>query len=575
MPDSARIVPDTAEFASRISRRLQFIYKSNFSESMVNRILAMAAKRYPQRLHWNEQEIILITYGDSLVALDEYPLQTLYEFMNAYLNGVISCVHILPFFPSTSDDGFAVSDYYQVNPILGTWNNVDAIHRNFNLMGDLVINHVSSEHPWFIQFLNNELPGMEYFITARKTGDYSKVVRPRSTPLFTEFDTSAGKQPVWTTFSSDQVDLNFNNPEVLLEIIKLMIFYISKGIRLIRLDAIAYLWKSNGTTCLHLSETHEIVKLLRDIAEFVCPGAIILTETNVPNKENWSYFGHSDEAHMVYQFSLPPLLLHAFFSGNASVLTTWASQIPMVNSGQTFLNYTASHDGIGVRPLEGLLSEAEIARLIEGMVEFGGLVSMKSNSDGTLSPYEINITYFEAMKGTIKGIDHLNMERFLGSQAIMLALKGVPAIYIHSLLATPNDHEGVKVTERARSINRQKLDYHQTITQIEKDTVVRRVYEAVKKMISVRRSHSAFHPDSGQEILQKDDRIFGFVRSSMEGEQIVCLSNVSDERVEVSLSDYSIKNGYDLLSDSFSEADRIVLEACQTMWVLTRTSETN
>jgi len=120
--------------------------------------------------------------------------------------------------------------------------------------------------------------------------------------------------------------------------------------RIARLDAVAFLWKELGTNCLHLPETHELVKLFRDVCEIVAPRAIILTETNVPHAENVSYFGQGDEAHMVYQFSLPPLLLHAFITGNGQYLTHWASGLEPPPAGCTFFNFTASHDGVGVRP---------------------------------------------------------------------------------------------------------------------------------------------------------------------------------------------------------------------------------
>jgi sucrose phosphorylase len=357
------------EFAGKLARRLQIIYKSEFSEGIVNRILAITNKHFPERPFWNEKDIVLITYGNSIQGRGEKPLRTLRRFVNDRLSGAISCIHILPFFPFTSDDGFAVSDFMDVNPSLGNWEDLLAFTTDIDLMADLVINHVSSEHLWFKNYLQNQSPGKDYFIEWQSEADYGLIVRPRNTPLFTSVETVNGPRNVWTTFSADQIDLNFSNPEVLLEMIRTMVFYITKGIRIIRLDAIAFLWKKTGTSSLHLPETHEIVKLLREIATFICPGTLILTETNVPKKENWSYFGENDEAHMVYQFSLPPLLLHALFSGDAKYLTNWADEIPAVGINQTFLNYTASHDGIGIKPLEGLLPAKEIDRLIESMVD--------------------------------------------------------------------------------------------------------------------------------------------------------------------------------------------------------------
>ncbi|MBN1790576.1 MAG: hypothetical protein JW830_08780, partial [Bacteroidales bacterium] len=294
--------PDMAAFAGRIARHLKIIYKDNFSEGLVNRILGMARVQYDTRSGWDEKDVILITYGNSIYKSEEAPLHTLHRFLSKRLAGTISCVHILPFFPFTSDDGFSVTDYMQVNPSLGTWENITGLNSDFNVMSDLVINHVSVSHSWFKNYISDTIPGKGYFIEKDPGADYSRVVRPRSTSLFTCFDTPGGQRQVWTTFSADQADLNFSNPDVMIEMIRILLFYISKGIRIIRLDAIAFLWKSGGTTCLHLPETHQTVKMLRDLVDFVSPGSVILTETNVPNLENWSYFGDGDEAHMVYQF---------------------------------------------------------------------------------------------------------------------------------------------------------------------------------------------------------------------------------------------------------------------------------
>jgi sucrose phosphorylase len=563
-------VPDFAEFATALARHLQLIYKSAFSEGLVNRILAITNKRFAKRPVWSEKDVILITYGNSLYAPDEKPLQTLYRFLHDRLAGTISCVHILPFFPSTSDDGFAVSDFMKVDPSLGSWEDITAFTPEFSIMSDLVINHISSGHPWFKNYLQNRDAGKDYFIEAEPGADYSQVARPRSTPLFTRVETVCGMRNVWTTFSEDQVDLNFSNPEVLIEMVRILVFYISRGIRIIRLDAIAFLWKQAGTNCLHLPETHEIVKLLRDIASFVGPGTVILTETNVPNKENWSYFGDDNEAHMVYQFGLPPLLLHALFSGNANYLTDWATEIPSTVANQTFLNFAASHDGIGIRPLENILPQAEINMLIKGMTDFGGLISRKTNTDGSLSPYEINITYLDAMKGDKKGADNLQESRFLCSQTIMMSLQGIPAFYIHSLIGAANDYNGIKSTGRARSINRRRYCEDELNNKLSSDTIHRRLFNELVRIIGIRKHCSAFHPGSAQKILSLGDTLFAFTRHNhVTGEKIYCISNVTGRPVEIKFLLPEKKKGYDLiLGDQFDAPDPILLSACQTRWIV-------
>ena len=520
------------KLANKIAAHIQKIYKEEFSEGVVNEIYKILTDYSPVETCrdslWSSKDIVLIAYGDSVLSQGKTPLKALHGFLNEYLGRTITCVHILPFFPFSSDDGFSVMDYVNVNPDLGDWQDIGAIARDYEVMADLVINHVSKRHQWFANYLQNTEPGKNYFISVDPHTDLSSVVRPRSTPVLTGFTSADGIKHVWTTFSEDQVDLNFSNPVVLIEIIKILLFYIKQGIRIIRLDAIAFLWKKPGTTCLHLPETHEIVKLLRTIGTSLDPGFIVLTETNVPNRENLSYFGAGDEAHMVYQFSLPPLLLYTLYSGNARYLLSWLSSLPEPGGNCTFLNFTASHDGIGVRPLEGLIPVHEVNSMLESMQQSGGRLSLKRNPDGSESVYEINITYFDALKGTSHGFDNRQADRFLCSQIIMLGLKGIPAFYIHSLLATPNDYEGMERTGRSRSINRKKYTDEEIRSLLNQDTFNNFIFRELKSITDTRKTQSAFHPDSHLDILTADSCFVAFTRDNPDtGEKIHCISNIS------------------------------------------------
>lgn len=521
---------------------------------------------------WSEKDVILITYGNSIQAADETPLDTLATFLRERLTGVVNSVHILPFFPYSSDDGFSVIDYYQVNPDWGDWGDVAKVAQNFDLMIDLVINHCSRENLWFVDYIGNHQPYCDYFIEVDPEIDVSMVTRPRNTPLLTPVHTHRGVRHVWATFSEDQVDLNFANPDVLLEFIRIYIFYIEQGARFIRLDAVAFLWKQLGTNCLHLKQTHEAVKLLRDVVNFVAPEVVMITETNVPVKENLSYFGQSDEAHMVYQFGLPPLVLHALNRGNASFLTDWADGIPPLPEGCSYLNFTASHDGIGVRPVEGILPEREVQDLIDSMHRFGGFVSMKANSDGTESPYEINITLFDACMGTRRGVDHHQVPRFLCSQAIMLAMQGIPAVYIHSLTASANDLDHVEQTGRTRSINRRIWDKSE-LEYLLGNSVTHQaeVFTALTRMIRTRRDQPAFNPDARQDVIKINTDLFILKRTSVEGDQrIYAISNVTERILRLPLASLGfLENGLkDLLAQEPTSIDEeLVLYPYQTVWL--------
>jgi sucrose phosphorylase len=408
---------------------------------------------------WDQNDMLMITYGDSIRTPHEAPLKTLHRFLQKKLKGAINGVHILPFTPYSSDDGFSVIDYTTVNPDLGDWSDLEAIGQDFTLMADLVLNHCSIKSPWFLNFLSGKSPGKNYFIEASAGDDVSKVVRPRAHPLLTAFETSEGQKHLWCTFSEDQIDLNFRNSEVLCEFIDIIRQYIEHGIRFFRLDAVAYLWKEPGTNCVHLPETHEVIKLLRLIIENLCADAVIITETNVPNRENLSYFGNDNEAHLIYNFSLPPLLLNTMLTGNCKHLMTWMMSMPPARIGRAYLNFIASHDGIGLRPTEGLLSEQELDQLLDTVVSFGGTISHRHMPDGNEKPYEANISLCNAMQGTIaNGPDGHQLGRFICAHTIMMALEGIPAFYIHSLLGTENDLDRVVETGRARSINRHVWD---------------------------------------------------------------------------------------------------------------------
>jgi glycosidase len=487
-----------------------------------------------------ERDVMLITYGDSLWEPDKAPLKTLHEFLQQYLAGVLSAVHVLPFFPYSSDDGFSVIDYTAVNPAFGDWPDIRRIGQSFKLMFDAVINHISAQSDWFQAFLNGDPEYQGFFIRVDPAVDLSQVVRPRSLPLLTPVQTREGEQHVWTTFSADQVDLNFAHPAVLLTVVDVLLFYVSQGMSFIRLDAIAYLWKRIGTGCIHLEETHAVVKLFREIFDLVAPSVAIITETNVPHAENVSYFGDgSDEAQLVYQFTLPPLMLHAFAVGDAVVLSDWAAQIKKVSDSTTFFNFTASHDGIGVRPVEGILSEAEVGALVERAQRHGGAVSFKTNSDGSQSPYELNINYFDALSDPASD-EPLNTQvrRFIASQAIQLAFMGMPGIYIHSLLGSRSWPQGVEQTGRLRSINREKLRMDAVTADLNDPGSVRsQVFSAYRDLIARRIREKAFHPNASQTVLRLHPAVFALLRTSADGaEHIVALHNVANRRVQVDLS---------------------------------------
>jgi len=525
--------------------------------------------RHLKREPYSHKDVYLIIYGDSIQDNDEYPLSVLERFMDDYLRDMINALHILPFFPYSSDDGFSVIDYKEVRKDLGDWNNIESLASKYKFMGDLVINHISSQSEWFADFVNSKLPGLNYFHSLNPDTDTSMVTRPRSSPLLTPVLTQSGLQHVWTTFSPDQVDVNFSNPAVLIEYIDILLFYLSKGIKVIRLDAVAYLWKKPGTSSIHLKETHLVVKLLRLISGYLVPNSILITETNVPHKENISYFGDGDEAHMVYNFSLPPLLLHAIYTGNATYLSEWSKSLTPPPDGCTYFNFTASHDGIGVRPLEGLVPKNQFDLVVQGVTERGGMVSYKRNPDGTESPYELNITYFDAFADPIGNDRDEQIRRFMCSQALMLGFRGVPAIYIHSLTGTFNFHKGVRDTGSKRAINRMKWDLSFLKSLLDDPhSVTHKVIDRWRTLLTVRKREPAFDPQGGKKVLKSPPELFAMWRSSLdETQQIIIVGNVSRRKVEWDLP-ITFKHAKDLISGATIENEaKVSLEPWQVMWI--------
>lgn len=528
-------------FLTHVKSRFEFLYGDALALECTERF-AMLLGRYginpqlrPKKQRLSASEIGLITYADMIGSAknssSDSPLSSLDQFLTSRANNLFSFVHLLPFFPSSSDDGFSVKDFWSVSPDVGSWQDVDDFAKNRKVMFDLVLNHYSRKGSWFTDFINNIAPASDYFTIVDGLPDLSEVVRPRTHPLLTAVGTCEGLKKVWCTFSDDQIDLNYRSPDLLFEILDVLLFYISHGASLIRLDAVAFLWKEIGTKCIHLPQTHQIVKLLRDLVDLVAPDVLLVTETNVPHKENFSYFGNGDEAHLVYQFSLAPLLAHALLRSDATYLKKWINSLEPLPDGCSVLNFTASHDGVGLRPASELLPESEIQFLLQHTVLRKGAVSYRAVTGVGNVPYELNITYFALLGDSQSESEARQVKRFLTSQAVMLALQGVPLIYFNSLFGASNDEDGVARSGHLRSINRKKLSSLELIDLIDGDSKHASIFKAMKQLILVRARNEAFSPESAQMVLATTDSILALERGSGE-QKVTCIFNFSDDTVD-------------------------------------------
>ena len=517
---------------------------------------------------FTEKDVVLITYPDSLQEKGDLPLRTLKRFATSRLKD-ISTIHILPFYPYSSDRGFSVINYKKVEPRFGGWGDIEAISRDFNLMFDGVFNHISSKSMWFKKFLKDDPRYKDHFIAfeskdAISKEDMAKIVRPRTSPLLSEFKSSHGPTYIWTTFSRDQIDLNYKETRVLLRIVDVIFRYVRHGASLIRLDAINYIWKELGTSCVHLKQTHVVVQLIRDILDIAAPSVSLITETNVPHAQNIKYFGNGrNEAQMVYNFALPPLVLYTFYKGNTKYISRWADKLERISPYCTYYNFLGSHDGIGLTPVKRVLPQKEVKYLIKEAKKHGSLVKKKMLGSGVEAPYELNITWWSAINNE-HDEDELQVKRYMASRALAMSLKGVPAVYIHGLFGTKNDSEAVSKSKSNRDINRKDLLVKELEKELDGNTLTSEVFSRMIELIRIRKAHAAFHPGAEQQILDKNGSVFSLLRTSIKkDERMLVLINVTgmEQEYTINCRELGLSNSslYDVLNKKkvLTPSDRI------------------
>lgn len=548
------------ESQERLLQRLRFLYGDKIAQQALPELVRILKVHYahkPEELvaldseteptqRFTEKDLILITYGDLLVGKSHSPLGTLMEFIQRpRFRNIFNTIHILPFFPYSSDRGFSITDFKNVDPKLGSWADIDAIGEDHQLMFDGVLNHASAQCPEFQEFLNGTPRYQDMVIAFRSPDEITPeqrqlIRRPRTSDILTRFDSINGPVWVWTTFSPDQIDLNFKNPFVLLETIETLLLYIRRGADIIRLDAVTYLWDELGTTCSSLEQTHEIIKLFRDVVDLVAPRVALLTETNVPHEENISYFGDgTDEAHMIYNFALPPLVLHAFYRGDVIYLSRWARNLEYSSSMTCYLNILDTHDGIGVLGASGFLPKEEIDFMLEKARQHGGYISYRATGDNIEKPYEINTTWWGAINRKNKGENlALQVKRFIASRSIALVLRGVPGVYFHGIIGTENDPAVVKASGHNRDINRLPIHVETLLRELEQpDSKLEQIRTNLGNLGRVRVSQKAFHPGGAQKVLETTSAVFSVLRIAVDGrERIMTLANVTDSKQSIALS---------------------------------------
>jgi len=558
-----------------IKESLEFIYKIDDAKKAYKEIIELI-KSYKIKIQnkpykLTQRDIILITYGDQIFHEGETALATLKRFLDQYIEECINTVHILPFYPYSSDDGFSIVNYKGVCPLMGSWRDIKSLSKDRRVMFDGVINHISQLSEWFNKYLANDSEYLEFFTELDPSTDLKSVVRPRTTPLLSEYTDDEGKKrSIWTTFSNDQVDLNYANYKVLIKIVDVLLFYVEHGASLLRLDAIAFIWKEIGTSCVHLPQTHELIQLMRQVIHEVASEVLIITETNVPHDENISYFGKGDdEAQMVYNFALPPLLAFSILKGDTTKLTAWGKTLKLPSNKVCFFNFTASHDGVGLRAVSDILDSQEIDFLVDTTLKHKGLVSYRAvdNSDQK-SPYELNCSYIDILSDP-EDDQALRIKRMILSQAVTLTMPGVPGVYFHSLVGSQNYHEAVKKTRRNRTINREKLNFDNIKDQLEDENGIRyNIFKRYKQLISIRINEKAFDPYSPFEFLDISPNIFAIKQySDQNSEYIITLYNFINKELEVDISPYCDDNLMEIITHKLYETKRFIIKPYDMLWL--------
>ena len=558
---------------------LNRIYKSNltkkdidyFKDQILQIIEKFNKKNSKKKLKISEKTSLLISYGDNVYSNNTHSIKVFQNFFKKNLDKFFNAIHFLPFYPSSSDSGFAVKDHYKIEKRIGSWSDIKRISKSNHVMADIVINHSSARGLWFKNFLKKKRPGKDYFLTVNSEFNTSKVVRPRDHKLLKKIDIFKKSDYLWRTFSADQIDLNFKNPSVLLRFIKIIVHLVNNGVTIFRLDAIAYLWKQNSTNCINLKQTHEIVKLLRLITDLLNVQTIIITETNLPEKENLSYFGKNDEANWIYNFSLPPLLIHAFLFENSSYLYKWSENLPNAKFQNSYLNFIASHDGIGMRPTEGILNKKSLNNFLKRLKKNGSKFSYRKVQNKSRKVYEANITIFDALKKSdFDPNGKFYLERYIAAHAIMISFEGIPAVYFNSLFGKSNDEAKYVITGNNRDVNRYKWNYKNITKKLGNKTSKQSIFfQNLRKLLSIKRKQKAFHPNAKRLNINLGPKIFCFKRLSIDRKQsIICITNLSSTNQNTKL-DKSLINYKDLMSPKTKLGDKniLALKPFQTVWL--------
>lgn len=465
-----------------------------------------------------KNEIMLITYADSM----GNNLKDLHKVLNQYYANAIGGVHILPFFPSSADRGFAPMCYDRVDPKFGTFADVEAIGKDYYLMFDFMVNHISAHSAYFQDFLQKKdhsaykdffIRYSDFWENGEPTQEQVDLIykrKPRAPYIEAEF-ADGSKEKVWCTFCEEQIDLDVRKDATKQFIKQTLVEMCHHGAAVIRLDAFAYAIKKPNTSCFFVEP--DIWELLYDIEKTVkAEGAEILPEIHehytIPMKI-------ADKGFWIYDFALPVLTLHALYNHTGVYLKQWMERCPMHQF--TTLD---THDGIGIVDVKDLLPDEEVDKVKEQMYQQGANVKKIYSSEAynNLDIYQVNTTYYSALGN--------QDDAYLLARAIQFFAPGIPQVYYVGMLAGSNDVDLMERTKNGRDINR----HYYSLEEVAK-LQQRPVVQKLKKLMELRNTHPAFSLEGTISIQAEGDHL-QIVRT-YQSHKIVLDANLSTDQFEI------------------------------------------
>lgn len=444
-----------------------------------------------------KNNIQLISYPDSLGK----NLQELHYVMKKYLSKAIGGVHILPFYPSSADRGFAPLTYYEVDPAFGTWKDIEIIQEDFEIMIDFMVNHISRHSEYFLDYLDkgSESEYADMFLSFNKLSTDNKISKKDLDKVYTRkprkpyqyiHRPDGSKEIIWCTFANEQIDFDVKSSKTREMFRDFLIFLSRKKPRFIRMDAFAYTTVKIGTNCFFLEP--EVWELLEMLDEFVSPfGPEMVPEVH----EHHSYqLKLSKNGFRAYDFSLPMLVLHTLYHHTNTRLIDWLKICPKKQF--TTLD---THDGLGVVDVAGLMTQEEIDRVIDKLYEKeANTKKIYSSADyNNMDIYQVNCTYYSALE--------CNNDAYLAARTIQFYTPGIPQVYYVGLLAGQNDIKLVEETLNGRDINRHNYNLDEIHEEIHKPVVQRLI-----KLMEFRNTYPAFDGELAIEDSKENELILSY-----------------------------------------------------------------